>query len=866
MKRSGVRAALAIILILIIAGVAGLELKDVLPTEDSFEKQIHKLESYWPSRRRAAAAELGRYTGNAENVVPTLVKALGDSDMNVRVNALESLKSYGEKSKAAGPVAREMATHDPDQRIRQSAAALLGLIKDQDAVPVLLTALDDRDLAVRVEAIRSLGRFGRGIASGPLVDRLISALNPEQPVEVRAEGLEALESLAGDQERAARAVAGVAAKDSSPEIRFTAVGSIKKPMFEFQVPALIAALDDPSPRVRLVAGTNLARIGMTDDRTAAALSHAALTAVDATREGIGMNLDLLVLDIPTDRIPDEVYMRRLQFAVREFQTVLETRKAGAREHVINVLGNLIALYQSSGRPVLLEPARAAVGAVLARLNDETEEVPLRTHALNQWTTIQLGRLASARRAATRSASPAHEDKLHATSLWITALCGVLKSAAPEVRSRAGAILLGHFNDADSDDSTREAWRKALPSLTEVTKSEDAKVRHGALAILTLLGPEARDALPALRSLADQSQDAAVKSDAEGAIKSISSIDNLKANDPAVRIAAAVTLGQLGWRATSALPALVVNLKDPDAKVRTAAVNALQVLGPVSGAAVPPLGAALADEADGGVRMAILQALDAIAPGTPPVLDAHLNALRDREPAVRKAGASFKMVPADDSLVAALATALGDSDDEVRKRVADSLSEIVFANPAVVPAVLKALDDDRQRSTVMEALSNHLENTSDEADFSRVRGNLPALKATLGSVITALGGALAGKNEEIRPVAFGMLGRILSFSGLSRNEELRKAIEPTVPIFLQGLEDSDPAVRTAVLGRLDAIPIRQVEIVAALKRFIEQSDRPAEEHKTALLALKVLTEPGGSNTGKGSGPTPGAGRLRVRNDL
>ena len=88
----------------------------------------------------------------------------------------------------------------------------------------------------------------------------------------------------------------------------------------------------------------------------------------------------------------------------------------------------------------------------------------------------------------------------------------------------------------------------------------------------------------------------------------------------------------------------------------------------------------------------------------------------------------------------------------------------------------------------------------------------------------------------------------------------------MPIFLQGLEDSDPAVRTDVLGRLDAIPIRQVEIVAALKRFIEQSDRPNEEHKTAVLALKVLTEPGGSKTGKGSGPGPGGGRLRVRNDL
>ena len=166
---------------------------------------------------------------------------------------------------------------------------------------------------------------------------------------------------------------------------------------------------------------------------------------------------------------------------------------------------------------------------------------------------------------------------------------------------------------------------------------------------------------------------------------------------------------------------------------------------------------------------------------------------------------------------------------------------------------------------MEALSNHLGNTSEEADFSRVRGNLPILKVTLGAVITALSGSLAGKNEEIRPVVFGLLGRIVSFSGLSANAELRRAIEPALPLLLNGLEDSDAAVRVNVLARLDAIPIRQAEIVAALKRFIERSDRPAEEHQTALLALKVLTDPAGSKTAKGSGPGPGRGRLRLRND-
>ena len=852
MKRSGVRVALAIVIILIIAGVAGLELKDAVATDDSFETQIRKLESYWPSRRRAAATELARYSGDADKVVPSLVKALGDSDTNVRLNALESLKSYGEKSKTAGPAARQMVTHDPDQTVRREAAALLGLIKDQDAVPLLVATLDDRNPAVRVEAIRSLGMFGRGIASGPLVDKMIWGLGPAQPVEVREVSLEALDSLAQRQERAARAIADVAAKDPSPDIRYRAVSYIRKPIFAFQVPALVAALDDPSPRVRLIAGNNLAAIGLSDDRVAPALCHAALTGDDATREGIGTSLDLLVLDRPADKTPDKLLTQRLETAVREFQTVLETRNAVAREHVINVLGKLIALYQSSGKPALLEPARAAVVAVLARLEDEKEEVPLRILALNQWTAIQLGRLVSSRRAASRPANLALTDELHAASLWMAAACRALKSSEADVRSRAGKILLDELKEADAVTSMREAWRKSVPLLAEVTRSEDATMRFGALEILTLLGPEAREALPALSSLAGHSPDPALKSAAERAIKSISSIDNLKAGDPAVRIAAAETLGQLGWRAMAALPSLFITLKDPESKVRAAAVNAVQALGKASGTAVAPLADALANETDPGVSTAILQALDAIAPGTPAVLDAHLMALRDRKPAVRKAGASFKTVPTDDSLVSALATALGDADDAVRKQAAGSLSEIAFANAAVVPALLRAMSDSPRGAAVVEALSDHLEHTSDAADFLRVRGDLPGLGAILKAAIPVLGEALSAKSEQTRTVVYRILGRIVAFSGLSRNEALRKGIEPALPLYLQGLDDSDSGVRAKVLSRLDAIPVGQAEIVAALKKFLGRSDRSAVEHQTALRVLKLLSDPTASKTNKGSG--------------
>jgi HEAT repeat protein len=845
MKMSRVRAGISVILLLFAAGVAGLELKDGLGGDESSEAQIRKLESYWPSRRRAAATELAHFTGEAEKLVPKLVKALGDSDTDVRLNAMESLKSFGEQAGASVSVVMEMLKNDPDARIRRRAAGLLGAMKDQAAAPVLVNALDDRDPAVRVEATQALARFGHGFASEErLVDRLISALGLENPADLREASVEALDSVARDQVRAARAIADVAAKDPSPDVRYTALGIMKTPIFPFQVPALIAALDDPVPRIRLLAGGNLAWIGMTDDRTVPAVCRAALKADATTREGIGMYIDVLALDRPTDKAPDERLAQRFQTAVNEFRTVVETPKAAARLQVINVLGRLIGHYQQTGRPILLEPARSAVHALLARVADENEEVSLRLHALNQWSLIELGQAALSRTGAPGSADSPPKEVLHARALWIAALCRALKSSAPEVRSRAGEVLMDGLRDPGTDPSLQEAWRQAVLPLAEATKSEDIKVRNGALAILTRLGPEAAEALPALRSLAAHTEEASLKSAAAEAIKSVACVEDLKARDPAVRIAASDVIGRLGRRASPAVPILLANLRDPEADVRAAAANALKALGSVSDSAVPTLAIALAGEADAGVRVAILEAIEGLASGAILVVDAHLKALRDPDPAVRKAAASFKIVPANDSIVTALGTALGDSDDEVRLTAARSLSEIIFANAAVVPALFKAMAESKQRTAVLKGLSYHLAHTTDAGDFRRMRGDLPGLTATLHLVIPSLIEALNEKDDEIRRVTFGLLGRIVSFSDLSNNEELRKAIEPAVPACLQGLDDRDPSVRAGILGRLDVIPIGRAEIKSALQKLLGKPDLAPNDRDVAQLALKSQATPDG----------------------
>ena len=84
MKTSRVRVGISILVILFACGVAGFELNEGLGPDDSSDAQIRKLDSYWASRRKAAATELGRFPGQADKVVPALVKALGDSDTRVR--------------------------------------------------------------------------------------------------------------------------------------------------------------------------------------------------------------------------------------------------------------------------------------------------------------------------------------------------------------------------------------------------------------------------------------------------------------------------------------------------------------------------------------------------------------------------------------------------------------------------------------------------------------------------------------------------------------------------------------------------------------------------------------------------------------
>ena len=490
MKRSTVRMGFLIVVSPVILYLAALEVKKKLWPDPSFEGQARKLESRWASERREAAASLAQFQDKADKVVPALITALSDQDTEVRSRALASLEAFGQKPKAAGPRLKELLENDPDGKIRQRAALMLGQIAHLDAVPDLVAALDAPDPGLRTEATRALGQFGRSIATTELIDKLMAGLKPDQPAELREASVIALESLAPDDKRVTRALGEVLTGDPSPAVRGKGLARMSKPATGIEVPALVAALEDPSPQVRLAAGTALARIGLNDDRTVPALCKAAHKPDESTREGIGMNFEHLMLQSSPGSAPDDILTRRYQTAAQQMGALLEDREAAGREQVLTVLGRLIATYQKSGKTMLLEPARTALAAVVARIEDEKEDTSLRVQAMNQWGMVQPLNGRPARGAPESPAEPAgSKDELHARTSWIAVMGRALKSSVGDVRYRAIEILTESIAHTHADPSLIDAWRKVIPALAEVTGSADPRLCNGALSLLGQLGPE-----------------------------------------------------------------------------------------------------------------------------------------------------------------------------------------------------------------------------------------------------------------------------------------------------------------------------------------------------------------------------------------
>jgi len=310
--------------------------------------------------------------------------------------------------------------------------------------------------------------------------------------------------------------------------------------------------------------------------------------------------------------------------------------------------------------------------------------------------------------------------------------GVLPEMLAEV------VLANDENSQDAGDALANIGGKGVvPTLMKGLESKDNEIRWHVAYLLGELGPEAKDAVPALIKIVksqptdagrtptdDEVTDNDVRGWAAEALGYIGVqsetvvpllIAALKEDHIRLREGAAWGLAKFGAKAKEAIPVLIEALKDPRFEVRTIrcfgddepdhwAASALVYIGADS---VPSLAKALGSK-DMVIRRHAAHALRSLSSEAKSATDALIQAAKDQDPRVRQlAVMALNGVEPDPELaVPVLVAALDDSDARVRCAAGDALRDYGREARVAVPKILETLKDKdaEVRKAMIRALS------------------------------------------------------------------------------------------------------------------------------------------------------------------
>lgn len=185
-------------------------------------------------------------------------------------------------------------------------------------------------------------------------------------------------------------------------------------------------------------------------------------------------------------------------------------------------------------------------------------------------------------------------------------------ALGEIGSPSLPVLIEVLSDRDSRVRRNVAaalvriGHPAVPSLIKLLYKGTPIMRRNTAGILGRIGPKAKDAIPALKKALEglelnatlDDNDKAFRWTLREALRKIKRFtvedltDSLNDKDVIIRAKAATSLGEMGIKAQSAVPALILRLNDPKAEVRKNAAFALVKIGE---AALPALMQALEND-------------------------------------------------------------------------------------------------------------------------------------------------------------------------------------------------------------------------------------------------------------------------------
>ena len=388
----------------------------------------------------------------------------------------------------------------------------------------------------------------------------------------------------------------------------------------------------------------------------------------------------------------------------------------------------------------------------------------------------------------------------------------LARIGPEAKEAVPALIAAL---KDKDDGVRSfaaealgrIGKEAVPALIVALKDQNAGVRNSAVYTLGRIGPEAKEVVPAL-------------------------IAALKDKDDGVRSFAAEALGRIG---KEAVPALIAALKDQNAVVRPLATYAL---GRIGKEAVHALIAALKDQ-DAGRRSSAAEALGEMRPEAKEAAPALIATLKDQDAGVRRyaAEALGRIGPGAKEAAPALIAALKDHDADVRRSAAQALGLIGPEAKEAVPALIAALTDHDvgvRRSAVYtlgrigpeakEAVPALIATLKDQDD--EVRRYAAAVLGRIGpeakEAAPALIATLKDQDAGVRRYAAEALGRI----GPGAKE--------AAPALIAALKDHDAGVRRSAAATLGGIGPEAKEAAPAL--IVALKDQDAEVRYSAAHAL------------------------------
>jgi HEAT repeat protein len=427
-----------------------------------------------------AAFTLAQARLEVDKVAPIFLESLKHKTPGIRVQGLQGLSTFGNTSAAHAPAIVEML-RDEDANVRQHAVNAIHSVggKHEVVLPALTKIYKDGTADTRQLVMQVVWIYG-----GKAKDLVSSGLK-DKDKSVRQQAVNAIQNMQGDITEAIPTILGLLKEKDSGVNRHQLVWVLARGG-EAAVPALADLLKDKDEQIRFQAIQILRNMG----------PKAAAKAMPAVKEAI------------SDSNPNvRVWAMHLiaqsgdgpEFLVKTYSSA---KDGGVRASLIQTLATI-------GDKKYIQPL------LKTAMKDDSTEVRQTVvayigHFGNSAEALEIFTLGLKDSDANIRINAAYHANHFGQKSW-EPLEGALKSTKDSGFRQA--IVQGMHN-------TSYRGKAGVPSLTDCLKDSNVNVRAFACNVLGNIGPDAIDALPVLRKLADDGSNVNVQQAARNAVKQI----------------------------------------------------------------------------------------------------------------------------------------------------------------------------------------------------------------------------------------------------------------------------------------------------------------------------------------------------------